>query len=93
MDANTQIQIVTILCSTFLAALTLWLRYDVNGLKPHVLSVREELEQVKVQLADANKFIFSQDAKMTTLRDENAGLAATQSPIRNQTRWLPPDKK
>lgn len=63
MDGSTQIQIVTIICSTFLAAMTLWLRRDVRGMLP-------EIQDVRKQLIEANRVIIAQGVEVAALRDE-----------------------
>lgn len=74
MSDATIIIVVNVLCATALAALNLWLRRDLNTLRPVVLSVRDELMATKNLLVDANKFIDAQITKNQALRDEIAEL-------------------
>lgn len=54
--------IVNVICATVITVVTLITRMDVNSLKPHVMTARE-------QLTEANKFIIQQGHMLTELRD------------------------
>jgi len=71
-DANIII-IVNIICATIITVVTLLTRRDINSLRP-------EIQDVRQQLIEANKFIIKQGAEKQALMDELAMRKPTMTP-------------
>lgn len=72
MSDATIIIVVNIICATILAGLNIWLRRDVRGMLP-------EIQDVRKQLIEANKFIIAQGLIKQELMDELAARKPVMS--------------